>query len=209
MIGIMGSFTSPNTPLDLTSRPLDLYLHGHSSSRFMRQSADPVDNEGIPICVCATHVDGLVLALSPFNHSMNYRSAVIHGYANVVTEDAEKIYAMTLITDKLIPDRWVNSRNPPFKSEMQSTAILKVTVISASAKVRVGGPSDDRKDEANREVRGKIWTGVVPMHTILGEPVPSETNELPLPADLKNWIEKVNEDGKKYAFGATSKVAGK
>lgn len=116
----------------------------------------------MPVCVAATMMDGIVLAMTLFNHSCDYRSAVVHGFANVVTDEAEKFYAMELITNNMVPDRWSNTRVPPTKAEIQSTGILRIGISSASAKVHTGGPSADRKDLKNEEVKKRVWTGVVP-----------------------------------------------
>ena len=165
MLGCTGSFENPSS--DPGEGPRSLYLHGYVSSRLMRlpslTGADgPTEHAGVPVCVAATMMDGIVLASTPFNHSCDYRSAVVHGYANVVTDDAEKLYAMELITNNLISNRWDNTRVPPTKAELQSTGVLRIDVASASAKVHTGGPSDDRKDLKDDEVKERVWTGVVP-----------------------------------------------
>jgi len=174
MIGFMGSFASQTAPL---SEPLDLYLHGYVSSRLMKLGTNPDSSgEGFPLTMAATHVDGLVLALTPNNHSYNYRSTILHGYATPVTEVDEKLWAMERITNNVVEDRWANSRVPPTKTEMTSTQILRVSVVDASAKVRAGPTSDDRADMKNEELRAKVWTGVVPTWTKLGTPIPSPDN---------------------------------
>ncbi|MCJ1378409.1 hypothetical protein MMC17_001507 [Xylographa soralifera] len=199
MIGCMGSFASPSAPL---SAPLDLYLHGYVSSRLMRlpttPSADDEEN-GTPLCIAATLLDGLVLALTPNHHSMNYRSAVLHGYATLVTDPAEKLYAMELVTNNVIPDRWANSRVPPTNVEMQSTSILRVAIVDASAKVRSGEPSEDRKDEKDEAVRGRVWTGVIPTWTAYGEPVPAEKNRVVVPRHVSGLVEGCNRENEKKA----------
>ena len=201
MLGALGSFTNPSMPLD--SGPLDLYLHGSSVARLMRLS-DSTKNEdiapdGIPLAVAATHIDGFVLALSAFHHSANYRSAVVHGYGALVTDPDERLYAMELITDSIVPGRWENTRLPPFKSELTATGILKVRIESASAKVRTGGAAEDRKDLKDEEMLGKVWSGVVPCWTQIGEPVPAETNRLEVPGYVRGWVEESNARGRAYA----------
>lgn len=153
----MGSFTEPSASL---ADPLDLYIHGYISSRLMKLgNTSPTDEEeGLPLTVAATHLDGLVLALTPNHHSYNYRSAILHGYATPVTDADEKMWAMEKITNCVISNRWENSRIPPTKTEMTSTQILKVRVVDASAKIRVGGPGDDRADLKNDELRSKVVT---------------------------------------------------
>lgn len=104
----MASFTDPNASL---AEPLDLYIHGYILSRLMRlgSTSPSDDDEGLPISVAATHLDGLVLALTPNHHSYNYRSAILHGYATPVTDTDEKLWAMEKITNGVISNRWENS----------------------------------------------------------------------------------------------------
>lgn len=166
MIGVMGNFSNPSAPL---SSPLDLYLHGYVSSRLMKTASsststsneDGEGEEGLPVSIAATIVDGIILALTPNNHSYNYRSSILHGYATTLTSIEEKLYALELITNNIVGGRWENSRVPPDKTEMTSTQILKVRIVSASAKVRRGGVHDERKDLKREDVRGRVWTGVV------------------------------------------------
>ncbi len=202
MIGHMGSFSNPAA--DAAIEPFDVYLHGHSASRLMRLPDSPsAQSEGLPVCVAATILDGVVLALTPFNHSCNYRSVILHGYATVVTDEEEKSWAMQLITDGLVPGRWDNSRVPPTKAETQSTSVLKVAVQSASAKVHVGGPSDDRKDLKDDEVTKKVWAGVFPVWECLGPPQVGENNKVArVPEYLTQWREERNTVGEKYSCEA-------
>lgn len=200
MIGAMGSFASPSA--DSSTYALDVYLHGYVSSRLMRlPSSDAVEasEEGIPLCISAAILDGIVLALTPNHHSMNFRSAVLHGYATLVTSPEEKLYAMELVTNNLVPARWENTRVPPNKVEMQSTSILRVRIVNASAKVRSGGPGEDRKDEKDENVRGKVWTGVLPAYTMLGEPVPAKTNMVAVPAHVKELVQGWNQENERKA----------
>lgn len=145
-----------------------MHIPGHVSSRLMKISptvstSGAAESDGLPVCIAATHVDGLVLALSPFSHSYNYRSAVLQGTATVVSDVDEKLWAMTLITNGVLPQRWETSRNPPTNAEIQSTRILKVRIESASAKIRAEGPHDERSDLQNEELVRKVWTGVLPV----------------------------------------------
>ena len=165
------------------------------------ENGSPIE-DGLPLCIAATLLDGLVLALTPNHHSMNYRSAVLHGYATPVTDPDEKLWAMELITNRLIPKRWENTRVPPNKVEMQSTSILRVSIVSASAKIRSGGPGEDRKDEKDEAVRGKVWTGVVPVWNALGAPVPAEGNIVPIPDHVKELVGAWNTENEKKANAA-------
>lgn len=127
-----------------------LYLHGAATSRLM------VDLEkGIDISLSVAHVDGLVLARSAFHHSMNYRSVVVFGKAKLV-EDAYKNEALKIISDHLIPQRWEEVRGPNSK-ELKATKVLEIFIDEASAKIRTGGPLDDKEDYDL-----DIWAGEIP-----------------------------------------------
>ncbi|KAL9070879.1 MAG: hypothetical protein Q9157_005672 [Trypethelium eluteriae] len=186
-----------------SSSPPAIYLHGYVSSRLMRLGASPSDS--FSVCVCATIVDGLVLALTPFSHSYNYRSAVLHGRAYALDDSTEegrqeKLWAMELVTDSVVAGRWENTRVPPDGGELQSTRILKVEVESASAKVRDFGPKDERKDLKREEVREKVWTGVVPVQEVLGEPVGASYNKVEeVPGYLREYVRERNIEASKYA----------
>lgn len=202
MIGCTGSFVNPDA--DPSTTPRDLYLHGYVSSRLMKlPSLSQDQGRGTPVCIAATLLDGLVLALTPNHHSCTYRSVVVYGYANVVTDEAEKLYAMQRITNNMVSDRWDNTRVPPNKVEMTTTTILRVQFESASAKCRTGGPGEDRKDLKDEEVKGRVWTGVVPVWVQWGEPVPAEGNVVEaVPHYLEEWRKAKNEKGREHAFEA-------
>ncbi|KAF3072013.1 hypothetical protein CFAM422_005654 [Trichoderma lentiforme] len=213
MIGHMGSFDRPSADL---GDPLDLYLHGYVSSRMMnvaratnkdqdKDKPEGDEQQGLPVCVAASHVDALILATSAFNHSYNYRSVVLFGYATLVEDDAEKTYAMELITNGVVPDRWKTSRQPPTKAEMQSTSILKVKITSGSAKFRDGGVSDDKHDLQNEEAQSSVWTGVVPVFSSLGEPVSTTYNKVEVPANVTDFIKDYNNENKEYVLSAIKK----
>lgn len=183
---------------DDSSSPPVLYLHGYISSRIMK-------TEGLPVCVAATLLDGLVLALTPYNSSCNYRSAVVFGKAYLVADDDERLYAMERITNNIMPDRWANSRTPPTKAEMQSTGILRVEIESGSAKSRAGGPGEDRKDLKDLEMRERVWTGVIPTALQWGEPVAAEGNKVAkVPEQMEKWRKGVNAEGDAFAKKAAS-----
>jgi hypothetical protein len=168
----------------------------------MKIPCNPLDNSlpGVPVCVAATHIDGLVLALTPFNHSCNYRSAIIHGWAVPVTDPDEKMHALTLITDSMIPSRWSHSRVPPTEAEMKSTGVIRVIIASASAKVRAYTAGNDAKDLADTEMRQRVWTGVVPMNLVYGEPIPTPGNLVEeVPRYIEEWREQENEGSVKYS----------
>ena len=208
MIGQMGSFDRPSAD---TGDVLDLYLHGYVSSRVMnlsRQGADGAAAEGLPMTVAASHVDGLVLALTPNSHSYNYRSAVLFGHATVVTDVAEKLYAMELITNSVVRDRWRHTRVPPNGAEMQSTSVLRLRVAAGSAKIRSGPPGDDRADAENEALLDRVWTGVVPVQTTLGELIPGPLNRLEQPPGyLNDYVQEFNKDAKDTAVEQAKAVA--
>lgn len=172
-----------------------VYVHGYVSARMFRPTTS------FPVCIAATKIDNLVLALTPFNHSYDYRSAVVHGHATLLdpgTKAApqnrdEILYAMQLITDAMVPGRWAGSRVPPDEGEIASTRILKVTIQSASAKIRASGVKDDAKDLKSDETRARVWTGVLPYVEMLGTPIPAETNEVAaVPAYIEDHVKEHN-----------------
>lgn len=151
-----------------------LYIHGSVGSHFIRS----IEN-GAPVCITVMLADGLVLAKSAFHHSVNYRSVVIFANAEKVTDEAERMEALALITDHLIPGRWADLR-PTTDSEMRKTTVLAFSLAEASAKVRTGGPNDDPEDADL-----PTWSGVVPLQTVRLTPIPREGEEnIPLPAYL-------------------------
>ncbi|CAL5868530.1 uncharacterized protein PFLUO_LOCUS2756 [Penicillium psychrofluorescens] len=199
MIGQMGSFDYPSATIE---EPLECYLHGYVSSRIMNL-ARKSEGDGLPICVATSKVDGLVLSLTPNSHSYNYRSAVLHGYATLVTDEQEKLWAMKLVTNSVLEDRWDHSRVPPDKAEMSSTVILKVKIVDGSGKIRDGSVSDERKDKDNREVTGRVWTGVVPVWETFGKPIPSAENEVQeVPEYINSFIASKNTQNQALAEGA-------
>jgi nitroimidazol reductase NimA-like FMN-containing flavoprotein (pyridoxamine 5'-phosphate oxidase superfamily) len=143
-----------------------LYVHGSAASRMLRALAG-----GIPVCVTVTIVDGLVLARSAFHHSMNYRSAVVLGTATSVTDPAERDQALRAITDHVVPGRW-DAVRPPNEKELAATAVLRLPIAEASAKVRTGPPVDDDEDYAL-----PVWAGVLPL--VLGAHAPVADPRLP------------------------------
>jgi uncharacterized protein len=208
MIGQMGSFARPSAD---TGDVLDLYLHGYVSSRLIslsRSNNDSAGNEsGLPITIGASHIDGLVLSLTPNSHSYNYRSAVLFGYAELVTEVDEKLWAMELITDSVVRDRYRHTRVPPSGAEMQSTTVLRVKITTGSAKIRSGMPSDDKADLENAELLERVWTGVVPVHYTLGEPMPGPYNRVEkVPAYIEEFVTESNQDAKDVAVEAATKA---
>jgi nitroimidazol reductase NimA-like FMN-containing flavoprotein (pyridoxamine 5'-phosphate oxidase superfamily) len=137
-----------------------LYFHGSAASRMLGGAS-----RGQPVCITVTLLDGLVLARSVFNHSMNYRSVVALGQAVLVDDPAEKLAALEAFTQKLIPGRWSDAR-PPNGKELKATSVLKLPLNEVSAKVRTGGVEDDADDYALR-----VWAGVIPLRLIADPPI--------------------------------------
>ncbi|KAI1342988.1 hypothetical protein F5Y15DRAFT_412655 [Xylariaceae sp. FL0016] len=214
MIGQMGSFARPSAD---TGDVLELYLHGYVSSRIMNLSRQNEETgargeeQGMPITVAASHMDGLVLSLTPNSHSYNYRSAVLFGHAQLVADPAEKLYAMELITDGVVPGRWRHTRVPPNGAELSSTAVLRVRVAAGSAKIRSGMPSDEKADMADEAVTGRVWTGVVPVSLQMGEPMAGPYNVVAkTPAYIEDWRTEMNGFALETAVkNATKKMKGK
>ncbi|KAI9765411.1 MAG: hypothetical protein M1840_007369 [Geoglossum simile] len=210
MIGQMGSFEYPSADID---EPLECYLHGYVSSRIINLAREATKREGsrgIPVCIAATKIDGLVLSLTPNSHSYNYRSAILHGYASLVTSDEEKLWAMELITNSVVPGRWINSRIPPDKTEQDSTQILRILIESGSGKVRDGMPNDDKKDLDRAEVLDRVWTGVVPMWEQFGEPIPGPYNKVAeVPEYITGFVSAANEGHRRQAVAAAKTPAPK
>jgi hypothetical protein len=137
-----------------------LYLHGSTANTTLLAA------DGQPACVTVTHLDALVCARSVFHHSMNYRSAIVYGTARIVTDEAERLTALRVIVEQLVPGRWDESR-PPTRKELAATAVLALPLTEASVKVRTGPASDDPED-----YELGYWAGLVPARLEFGPPEP-------------------------------------
>ncbi len=138
-----------------------LVLHGSPASRMLRTAA-----AGVPVCVAVTLLDGLVLARSVFEHSMNYRSAVVFGTATPIDDPADKLAAMEALTEHVVPGRWSDARRPTEK-ETRATLFLAVPLDEASVKIRTGPPED-----ADEDYDLDVWAGVLPLTRDFGPPRP-------------------------------------
>lgn len=147
-------------PTSYGRKDANLYIHGSAASRMLRQMKD-----GVALCVTVTLLDGLVLARSVFNHSMNYRSVVILGKGTLVEDPEEKLAALRTLSEHIIPGRWDNVRQP-HERELKATSVLRVPIEEFSAKVRTGPPIDDEEDYSF-----PTWAGVVPLEMKVGEPI--------------------------------------
>lgn len=148
-------------PTSFGRKDANLYIHGSAASRMLRQL-----KESVPVCVTVTLLDGLVLARSVFNHSMNYRSVVILGKATLVDDPEEKLSALRILSEHIIPGRWDDSRGPN-ERELKATSVLKVPIEEFSAKVRQGPAIDDEPDYSF-----PTWAGVLPLETKTGALIP-------------------------------------
>jgi uncharacterized protein len=137
-----------------------LYIHGSQASRTLRALRDGVD-----VCIVVTLLDGLVLARSVFNHSMNYRSVVVYGRAREVTDPKEKWDAQRVLVEHVIRGRSEEARMPNDK-ELKQTSILAVSLDESSAKIRTGPPKDDEGD-----LDLPVWAGVIPIRQVTGDPI--------------------------------------
>lgn len=153
-----------------------LYIHGSAASRMLRNL-----DKGVPVCITVTLLDGLVLARSVFNHSMNYRSVVVLGTAALVDDPAEKLAALRALSEHIIPHRWDDSRQPNEK-ELKATSVLRLPITEFSAKVRVGPAVDDEEDYSF-----PTWAGVIPLDVTVGATIRDDRCEKELPAYLKNY----------------------
>jgi len=140
-----------------------LYVHGSNASRTLRAAREGSSD----VCVCVTLLDGLVLARSAFNHSMNYRSVVVYGRAREVTDPDEKWAAQRALVDHVVPGRSEEARMPD-QRELDQTTIMAIPLDEVSAKIRTGPPKDDERDLALG-----VWAGVLPLAHVPGEPIPS------------------------------------
>jgi nitroimidazol reductase NimA-like FMN-containing flavoprotein (pyridoxamine 5'-phosphate oxidase superfamily) len=156
-----------------------LYIHGSAASRMLRNL-----DQGVPVCITVTLLDGLVLARSIFNHSMNYRSVVILGKATLVDDPAEKLAALRALSEHILPHRWDDVRQPNEK-ELKATSVLKIPIEEFSAKLRVGPPIDDEEDYSF-----PTWAGVIPLDMTVGSPIRDDRCEKEFPAYLKNYSRK-------------------
>src|SRR5579862_2631653 len=138
----------------------NLYIHGSAASRMLRRI-----DQAVPVCVTVTLLEGLVLARSIFNHSMNYRSVVVLGTAVAVTDPTEKLEALRLLSEHILPGRWAESRQPNEK-EIKATLVMRLPIEEFSAKVRQGPPIDDEEDYAF-----PTWAGVIPLEMATGKPI--------------------------------------
>lgn len=132
----------------------ELFIHGSVASRMLKRLSG-----GVAVCVTVTLLDGLVLARSVFNHSMNYRSVVVLGTATAVP-DSEKLASLRILAEHIVPGRWADARQPN-ERELKATTVLRLPITEFSAKVRTGPPIDDEED-----YEFPTWAGVIPLKMV-------------------------------------------
>ncbi|MFV2064717.1 MAG: pyridoxamine 5'-phosphate oxidase family protein, partial [Chloroflexota bacterium] len=157
-----------------------LLLHGAPAAGTMRRGRN------IEVCVTITLLDGLVLARSAFNHSLNYRSVVVLGTAEFISDEDERSRALDAITERLVPGRGAQLR-PTTRKELRQTTVLRVSLERASAKVRSGPPHDEEEDYA-----WPVWAGVLPINSSVGQPEPDPrlSADIELPANVAAVFDK-------------------
>lgn len=168
-------------PTSYGRKDANLYIHGSAGSRMLRNL-----QAAVPVCVTVTLLDGLVLARSVFNHSMNYRSVVILGKAKLVDDPAEKLAALRTLSEHIIPQRWDDVRQPN-ERELKQTSVLCLPIEEFSAKVRTGPPIDDEEDYSF-----PTWAGVMPFEMKVGAPIADARLNpgFQLPAYIRNYSRK-------------------
>jgi nitroimidazol reductase NimA-like FMN-containing flavoprotein (pyridoxamine 5'-phosphate oxidase superfamily) len=160
----------------------NLYIHGSAASRMLRNL-----DQGIAVCVTVTLLDGLVLARSIFNHSMNYRSVVVLGTAVAVEDSAEKLQALRALSEHILPGRWEESRQPN-ERELKATLVMRLPITEYSAKMRTGPPIDNEEDYSFL-----TWAGVVPLQMVAGAPIndPKLDPKTPVPSYVPSYSRTV------------------
>ncbi|EXJ77212.1 hypothetical protein A1O3_10370 [Capronia epimyces CBS 606.96] len=195
---------------NMTNGPMDLYLHGNVAALLYKAIRES-ESGHIRVCISSTKVDGLALFPTPNGHSLNYRSATIHGTASIVpdTDVRKKRFAMRLLTNHMYHGRW-ETTYPVLHSAVDIVKVIEVKVLSASAKIRAAniGPFDpatvEEEEKQRREEQGTgVWSGVVPLYEVLGQPAASNV-EGPggEPRGLKaveEWRQERNRREKEYA----------
>jgi nitroimidazol reductase NimA-like FMN-containing flavoprotein (pyridoxamine 5'-phosphate oxidase superfamily) len=165
-------------PTSYGRKDANLYVHGSAASRMLRN----MKTEGVSVCITVTLLDGLVLARSIFNHSMNYRSVVVLGKASLVDDPEEKLAALRVLSEHIIPGRWDDSRQPN-ERELKQTSVLRLPIEEFSAKVREGPAIDDEED-----MSFPTWAGVLPLEMRPG--IPIRDGQLSPERDVPDYVRR-------------------
>jgi len=150
-------------PINFARMDDAIVLHGSKSSRLLKHI-----QAGNQICIEATIVDGIALARSAFNHSINFRSVVLFGTGQSIEDEEGKLAALEAVVEHLIPGRWSEARQPDHK-ELAATQVVSIKIDEASAKIRTGMPVDNEEDYDL-----PIWAGLLPMQTAILTPIRDE-----------------------------------
>jgi hypothetical protein len=163
------------TPTVYWRQGRQLYWHGSSASRMLRSQAG-----GLPVCVTVTHLDGLVMARSAFNHSVRYRSVMAYGTAHLVEDLDEKAAQLDYFVDRMYPGRREMMR-PNSAQEMKATSLITMEIEDVAVKISNDGPADDEADYAS-----DCWAGVIPIQQVIGTPIedPQRRKDIPYPPGL-------------------------
>jgi RimJ/RimL family protein N-acetyltransferase/nitroimidazol reductase NimA-like FMN-containing flavoprotein (pyridoxamine 5'-phosphate oxidase superfamily) len=148
-----------------------VYLHGSTGGRLGLSARD----DGVPVCLTVTLLDGIVYGRSQFHHSANFRSVVALGTARPVVDNVEKRMAMTALVEKVGRGRAADSR-PPTRRELAETMVLALPLNEVSVRARTGGVVDDPADMAS-----PCWAGVLPLRRVAGPPEPDAGVAAPPP----------------------------
>lgn len=152
-----------------------VYIHGSVGSHFLR-----ILEQGLTVCISVMLADGLVIAKSAFDHSVNYRSVILFGKAEKVEDYDQKAHFLKALTEKMVPNSWDYLR-PMTASEVKKTTVMRVSTQEASAKMRTGWPSNEPGD-----ADFPAWTGLIPTLTKRQAPIPApESAHIPLPPHLQ------------------------
>lgn len=156
-----------------------LFIHGSPASRMLTSL-----QQGIDVCITVTLLDGLVLARSAMHHSMNYRSVVLFGTAELVSDREEKWQALYAFTEHVMPGRWAEIREPN-EQELKGTTVLALPIDEASAKIRTGPPVDEAADYDLPH-----WAGIIPLRVRAGEPIvdPKLTAGIVVPEHVERYM---------------------
>lgn len=171
-------------PTSYGRKDANLYIHGSAASRMLRHM-----KQELAVCVTVTLLDGIVVARSVFNHSMNYRSVVILGKATLVEDGEEKLAALRVLSEHILPGRWDDARQPN-DQELKATSVLRLPIEEFSAKVRTGPPIDDEEDYAF-----PTWAGVIPLEMRVGSPINDSRLEAvrAVPEYIRNYSRTLSE----------------
>jgi nitroimidazol reductase NimA-like FMN-containing flavoprotein (pyridoxamine 5'-phosphate oxidase superfamily) len=177
-VGLVEDHQPVVIPINYARRDDTLLLHGAPASRLLKYI-----HTGRPVCVTVTLLDGLVLARSAYHHSMNYRSVVVFGRGRLLEDAQEKLAALEVLTEHILPGRWHEARKPT-RQELAATAVVSIAIETASAKVRTGPPVDDEDD-----YQLPVWAGVLPITQQAMTPVrdPRLSKDLPVPPSVSNY----------------------